>query len=399
MNSIRDILPKLQSKAQEKFLIILITTIMVLCGKVNFTNLSRYSEIHERTYRRQYLRSYNFIKSNAQIIKQAISASARQIIAIDCSFVPKSGRATYGIEYFWNGSAGSAEKGLEISVVSIVDVDAKQGYALSVQQTPPANPESETTRIDRYLEHLQATYPYLPKSTHYVVNDGFYSKIKWVDGVTALNLDVIGKLRCDADLRYVYTGEQKPRGRKRKYDGKVDLTDVSRMTFVAEIEPKLSLYTVTVWSLRLKRKVRLAYLMDKRNPSRTGHILLFSTDINIDAKDILTFYKSRFQIEFIFRDAKQFTGLADCQARDFTKLDFHFNACLMALNLAKLQAWQSHQSAHPDIPFVFSMASYKRLALNQHLLDRFISLLDLEPTLIKSHPNFHKLCSYGVIAS
>ena len=95
-------------------------------------------------------------------------------------------------------------------------------------------------------------------AAHYVVNDGFYSKIKWVDGVKALNLDVIGKLRCDSDLRYVYTGEQKPRGRKRKYDGKVDLTDVSRMTFVGEIEPKLSLYTVIVWSLSLKRKVRLA---------------------------------------------------------------------------------------------------------------------------------------------
>jgi hypothetical protein len=189
------------------------------------------------------------MESNAQVIEQAISASARQMIAIDCSFVAKSGKATYGIEYYWNGSTGSAEKGLEISVVSIVDVDAKQGYALSVQQTPPARPESETTRIDRYLEHLQATYPYLSKSAHYVVNDGFYSKIKWVDGVISLNLDVIGKLRCDADLRYVYTGVQKPRGRKHKYDGKVDLTDVSRMTLVGEIEPKLYLYTVIVWSL------------------------------------------------------------------------------------------------------------------------------------------------------
>ena len=215
----------------------------------------------------------------------------------------------------------------------------------------------------------------------------------------ALNLDVIGKLRCDADLHYVYTGKQKPRGRKRKYDDKVDLTDISRMTLVGEIEPKLYLYTVIVWSLSLKRKVCLAYLLDTRKPSRIGRILLFSTDINIDAKDILCFYKSRFQIEFIFRDAKQFTGLADCQARDLTKLDFHFNACLLALNLAKFQAWQSHQSSHPDPPFVFSMAAYKRLALNRHLLERFISLLDLEPTVIKSHPNFHKLCSYGVIAA
>jgi hypothetical protein len=57
-----------------------------------------------------------------------------------------------------------------------VDVDAKQGYTLSVQQTPPANPMTETTRIDNYLEHIKATYPYLPKFIRYVVSDGFYGK-------------------------------------------------------------------------------------------------------------------------------------------------------------------------------------------------------------------------------
>jgi len=395
MNSINFILPSLLSKPQQKFLITLFSTILVLCGKVNFTNLSRYSQISERSYRRQFQRSYNFIKGNADLIEQAIPVTARQIIAIDCSFIPKSGKETYGIEHFYNGSAGRAEKGLEISVLAIVDVDAKQGYTLSVQQTLPAKTMTETTRIDHYLEHLQATYPYLPKSARYVVGDGFYSKIKWVKGVTALNLDVIGKLRCDADLRYVYTGVQKSRGRHRKYDGKVDLTDVGRLTLVCELEPRLFLYTVVVWSLSLKRKVRLAFLRDCRNPKRIGRVLLFSTDIHIDPSDILDFYKARFQIEFIFRDAKQFTGLTHCQARDFTKLDFHFNASLMALNLAKFEAIQLHQSSKP---FVFSMASFKRLALNRHVLERFISHLDLDSTSIKSHPRFPDLCSYGAIA-
>ena len=324
--------------------------------------------------------------------------TSRQIVATDCSFIKKSGKETYGIEYFYNGSAGKAEKGLEVSVIAVVDVDTKQGYALSVQQTPPAQPESERTRIDWYLEQLAATKPYLPKSVRHVVSDGFYSKIKWVDGLTALGLDAIGKLRCDADMRYVYTGEQKPRGRKRKYDGKVDLTDVRTMTLVSEIEPKLYIYTVEVWVVSMKRKVRLAYLRDCRNPERVGLALLFSTDINLEVSAILCFYKSRFQIEFIFRDAKQFTGLSDCQARDLTKLDFHFNSSFTALNLAKLDAWQTHLSTHPNKSFVFSLASYKRLALNRHLLDRFISLLDLDLTSIKSHPNFHKLCSYGFIS-
>ena len=398
MNSISDIIPKVASKAQQRFMTILFSTIIVMCGKVNFTNLSRYSEISERTYRRQFSRSYNFIKGNAEIISKAILPTSRQIVATDCSFIKKSGKATYGIEYFYNGSAGKAEKGLEVSVIAVIDVDTKQGYALSVQQTPPAQPESERTRIDWYLEQLAATKPYLPKSVRHVVSDGFYSKIKWVDGVTALGLDAIGKLRCDADMRYVYTGKQKPRGRKRKYDGKVNLTDVSAMTLVSEIEPKLYIYTVEVWVVSMKRKVRLAYLRDCRNPERVGLALLFSTDINLEVSAILCFYKSRFQIEFIFRDAKQFTGLSDCQARDLTKLDFHFNSSFTALNLAKLDAWQTHLSTHPNKSFVFSLASYKRLALNRHLLDRFISLLDLDLTSIKSHPNFHKLCSYGSIS-
>jgi len=102
------------------------------------------------------------------------------------------------------------------------------------------------------------------------------------------------------------------------------------------------------------------------------------------------------QTEFIFRDAKQFTGLEDCQARDAQKLAFHFNASLTALNLAKLEALQQHSG---QAPFVFSMASVKRRALNQHLLERFICNLDLDPSQIKSHPNYSSLCNYGIIAA
>ena len=30
---------------------------------------------------------------------------------------------------------------------------------------------------------------------------------------------------------------------------------------------------------------------------------------------LIACYKARFQIEFVFRDAKQYTGLMDCQSR------------------------------------------------------------------------------------
>jgi hypothetical protein len=96
----------------------LFPTILLVYGKVNFTNLSRYSDFSERTYRRQYRQSFGFVEFNQHTIAQAIGATADLIAAIDCSFVPKSGKATYGVDWFYNGSASGSERGLEISLIS-----------------------------------------------------------------------------------------------------------------------------------------------------------------------------------------------------------------------------------------------------------------------------------------
>jgi hypothetical protein len=409
-----------------------------MCGKVNFTNLSRYSELSERTYRRQYHQEFCFMGLNAELIEAARGSSASRIGVMDCSFIPKSGKATYGMDWFYNGSANRTQKGLEISVIAIIDVETRRGYSLSVKQTPGqlaseplkapnpskrvslkvveqvetmlaqlpdkagATTDEETvapklTRIDHYLKHLQDSYAYLPAGLKYWAVDGFYSKKKFVDGVVGLNLQMISKLRSDANMRYLYTGIQKPRGAKRKYDGKVDLSDLSRFTPVKQLEPQLNLYTLVVWHVSLKRKIRIAVLVDTHKPGKTGLALLFSTDTELAAELILDYYKARFQIEFIFRDAKQFTGLWDGQTRQPQSLDFHFNAALTALNLAKYQD-QLRSSSEQPLP-AFSMASYKRVAFNDHLLEQFISKLDLNPTLIKSHPNYQNLRSYGIIAA
>ena len=82
----------------------------------------------------------------------------------------------------------------------------------------------------------------------------------------------------------------------------------------------------------------------------------------MDVQTLYRSYKARFQIEFLFRDAKQFTSLSACQARSQAKLHFHFNSS--ALTLGKLQARQ--QSGGSQVGF--SMASVKRRAFNQHLL-------------------------------
>ena len=83
--------------------------------------------------------------------------------------------------------------------------------------------------------------------------------------------------------------------------------------------------------------------------------LYFSTDLQQDGKQILQYYRSRFQIEYLYRDAKQHTGLTDCQTRSENKLVFHFNASLKAVNLAKYD-WD-YSIITNKTPF--SMANYK----------------------------------------
>jgi hypothetical protein len=214
--------------------------------------------------------------------------------------------------------------------------------------------------------------------------------------VRELNLNFIGKLRVDANLRYLYTGEQKKLGAPRKYDGKVDCHDLSRLNFVKEIKPGVSLYTLVVWSCCLNCQISLACISEVQANGKIKNALLFSTDIHLPPEQIVEYYQARFQIEFIFRDAKQFTGLSDCQARYLPRLDFHFNASLIALNLAKHELSSCHSSAKS---FVFSMASYKRLEFNKHLLCTFIDKLDLDPDLILNHPNLPSVLSYDTLAA
>ena len=40
-----------------------------------------------------------------------------------------------------------------------------------------------------------------------------------------------------------------------------------------------------------------------------------STDPDLNGRKLVELYAARFQIEFLFRDSTQFTGLLDCQAR------------------------------------------------------------------------------------
>jgi len=388
------------AKPQRKFLLTLFVTMLVTRTRINFLNLSRHSSLHEKTYRRHFRKAFAFVSFNRTAIAHAVPDENTTLFAQDASFSAKSGKRTYGLDHFWNGCAARAERGLEVSLISIVDVEQNQAFALSAEQTAPL-PEIKKqgktcTRIDFYLEHLQRTAPYFPRSVTYGVFDGFYAKLKFVDGVCALGYQLVSKLRSDADLLYLYDGPQKKRGRRRQFDGKVDFQNLSCWEQIVTDEPHVTLYTLVVWSASLKRRLRAVVAVNRKEQAKPRYVVLFSTDTLLAATDIFRFYKARFQIEFIFRDAKQFAGFSDCQARDKEALHFHFNASVAVVNVARIMAQEAQKT---DAKLVFSMTSIKQRFFNEHLLNLFIDKLALDQTAVKNHPQFEYLRNYAAIAA
>jgi IS4 transposase len=76
---------------------------------------------------------------------------------------------------------------------------------------------------------------------------------------------------------------------------------------------------------------------------------LFSTDPDLSPDKILLYYKQRFQIEFLFRDAKNYAGLENCQARSVNKINFHVNASLTTVSLAKALHYLSIPAAEREL--------------------------------------------------
>ena len=122
----------------------------------------------------------------------------------------------------------------------------------------------------------------------------------------------------------------------------------------------MTIYTQKLYAVNFDHVFIVVLLL---NTKTNKYVLLASTDTKLDARLITKYYQLRFQIEFIFRDAKQFMGLNDCQARDENKLDYHrqatlFNASLTAVNIAR-------KAIQQDEIYNKSMNNFMRYKYNQ----------------------------------
>jgi len=389
---ITDILNKMDglSRIRKNFLIHIFVLYLSIRSRLNFMNMSRIGRYSEKSCRTHFEQPFDFFAFSSLLADE--TCSGHRIIAGDCSYIPKSGNMTPHLGKFWNGCASKAEKGLEISSLAVVDVERNAAMHLECLQTPAVLKDGET-RMDFYLRQVVEKKDLLKEHADYIVNDGAYAKKKYIDGiVNQTDLHLISKLRKDADLRYLYTGTRKPgKGRPKTFDGKVDCENIDRSRFVLCYEDDdTAVYSAVVNSRTLKRNIRAAYAENRKTG---GYVILFSTDTEIDGYLIYRYYKARFQIEFLFRDAKQHTGLNHCQARSENKLYFHFSTSLTSVSIAK--AAYHMKDGQADRPF--SINNIKTLCFNKLFLERFMVKSEIDQTCTKISDAYHELLNFGKI--
>ncbi len=123
----------LKSKSELKIFIELFELLFSIQGRINFENLSRYSTYNELTFRRRFDKFFDWVGFNHSLMTQAgVGVQGQVIGAVDCSFISKSGKSTFGLDKFWSGCANRAKKGLEISVLAIIDVATARAWTLDV---------------------------------------------------------------------------------------------------------------------------------------------------------------------------------------------------------------------------------------------------------------------------
>lgn len=386
-------------KPQKKFVSRVFEAFLSVTGKLTFSNISRYIGICERTFARQFSKRFNFAEFNRKAVEMFYGAKERTLaMAFDPFYMSKSGDKTYGKGKFWSGGDGCVKDGTEASLLCIIDVVHRMAFPLTAKQTPNSDEfkkaretEPETTRIDWFVQYIVSMIPMFPAGVTYLLVDAYFFKKKFVTGICEAGKHVICKMRKDAQLLTLYTGPQKPRGRRKKFGGAVDFRELKD---IATDEAGITLRSTIAYSVALNRNVLVVKAYKQRSDGRIMEALLFSTNIDQRPIDVYHYYGARFQIEFVIRDAKQHTGLNHCQSVRKERIDFHINTSFASVNIARIKEYERLlESSLSD--GACSVATQRIRHHNEMLIRSIFPILGLDPLAIKSNPAYEQALAFG----
>jgi len=274
-------------------------------------------------------------------------------------------------------------------------------YHIEATQTQPVTVDAAVADeqkgiMEQYATMITSHKAILQSYSSVVVVDGYFMKQGFIEAMTTEGFQVVTKGRRDASLKYLYHGKQSGKGHPRWYSGKVNLNRIDKRRWKqCYKDEQITAYEVVVYSVSLKCKVKAVYVVSEK---QKGYDLLISTDVTMAGDKVLQYYHLRFQIEFLIRDAKQYAGLEQCQARSKDKLYNHWNMALFSVSLARWQWWAKlPEDQKQDTPF--SMRAVKSACLNQYMAETIFSILGLDMSSKKVKILFNQCLNIGNIAA
>jgi hypothetical protein len=351
-----------------------IEAMLSISGRVTMRGLSRWSGQggSYRTIQRLFNAGLDWCQLNWLLIRHhLLDADDVALMSGDHVVVTKSGKTTYGLDRFFSSLYGKAVPGLCFLSLSLLSVKHRTSYPMvteqvdkllevSVQAATTKKKKSDGSRgrpkgsknrhhrevdlspslcfiqthIKKLLEQIGDAFTVI-----YFIFDGEFGHNDALQMVQQVGLHLISKLRYNAALYLPYEGPYSGRGPRRKYGPKLDYQNIpseylKSKSIDEDIETQI--YQIFLWHKKFADLLNIV-VMVKTNlkTNKTAHVVLFSSDLNLGYEQLIDYDRLRFQIEFNFRDAKQYWGLEDFMSVKERPVYNSANLAMFMVNLSQ----------------------------------------------------------------
>jgi len=411
----------------------IVVAILMMTGRVTMLGMSRWTGKggSYRTIQRFFTTAIPWALVFWLFFRQELfKPDTVYLLAGDESIVTKSGKKTYGLDRFFAGLYGKPVPGLSFFALSLISVQERRSYPIMVEQQvretvqkaipkpkktqsaapkrtpgrPKGSQNKDKTNVtltaelelikNMVLKLLLLINGHLPLT--YLVLDGHFGNNNALQMTRQCGLHLISKLRYDAALYIPYAGPQKHYGQRRKYGDKIDY-DHLPATYLKQtsVEDGIQtrLYQAALWHKEFPQLLNVVILVKVNLATGAqAHVVLFSSDLSLTYDQLIDYYALRFQIEFNFREAKQYWGLEDFMNVNQTTVTNAANLSLFMVNLAA-RLLRDFRQLHPQ----FGVLDLKAHFRGRKYVSETIKLLPEKPDPILLAQVFDTVARLGSI--
>jgi putative transposase len=351
-----------------------IEALLSISGRVTMKGLSRWSDKggSYRTIQRFFNTPLNWLQLNWLLIRHHLwDGDDVALMSGDHVMVTKSGKRTHGLDRFFSSLYGKAVPGLCFLSLSLLSVKRRTSYPVVTEQVDkllevpvqalPAKkktsggsrgrPQGSKNRNRREVDlspslcfiqtHLKKLLEQIGDAftVVYFIFDGELGHHDALQMVQQVGLHLISKLRYNSALYLPYDGPYSGRGPRRKYGQKLDYQNIPseylRSKSVDE-DIETQIYQMSLWHKKFSDLLNIVVIVKTNlKTNKTAHVVLFSSDLSLGYEQLIDYYRLRFQIEFNFRDAKQYWGLEDFMSVKERPVYNSANLAMFMVNLSQ----------------------------------------------------------------